>query len=107
MKRTFYFNKKEELITRDYLAIDRTIMSNERTLLAYVQLSLTLLVSGVSFLEFFEFQLAHLLSYIFMPTGVAALIIGFTRYYFVKKTLYKLLQGEKPDVPLKKSNSIK
>ncbi len=38
----------KELILRDYLAIERTILTNEATFLAYIRTSLTLLAAGVT-----------------------------------------------------------
>jgi len=38
--------RRDELILRDVLAIDRTILSNERTVLAYLRSALTLFIVG-------------------------------------------------------------
>jgi putative membrane protein len=46
--------QREELILRDELAIDRTILANERTVLTYFCSALTLVIVGVTFLHFFE-----------------------------------------------------
>lgn len=35
-KRVYKFNK-DEMILRDFLAVDRTLLANERTLLAYIR----------------------------------------------------------------------
>ncbi len=40
--------KGEDLILRDELAINRTILANEATLLAYVRSALTLIIAGVT-----------------------------------------------------------
>ena len=39
---------------RDYLATDRTKLSNQNTFLAYIRTALTLFVAGVSFVRFFD-----------------------------------------------------
>jgi len=46
-------NSKENLFMRDHLAAQRTILANERTFLSYIRTALTLLVAGVSFIQFF------------------------------------------------------
>jgi putative membrane protein len=38
----------EELILRDHLALDRTRLANERTLLAYLRTALMLMVAGAT-----------------------------------------------------------
>jgi putative membrane protein len=38
----------EELILRDHLALDRTKLANERTLLAYLRTALMLMVAGAT-----------------------------------------------------------
>jgi len=40
--------KSEELILRDRLALDRTHLANERTLLAYVRTAFMLIVAGAT-----------------------------------------------------------
>ncbi|MEX0967412.1 MAG: DUF202 domain-containing protein [Bacteroidia bacterium] len=93
MKRYFYQNVQEKLIMRDFLAIDRTILANERTLLAYVSLALTLIISGISFLEFFDKATAHLLAYIFLPSSLFVLAIGIRKYLRMRKALYRILKS--------------
>lgn len=43
----------KQLILRDYLAIERTILSNEATFLGYIRTSLTVAVVGVSLLHLY------------------------------------------------------
>ena len=44
----------QALSLTDHLAIDRTILANERTLLAYLRTALGLVVIGATFLHFLE-----------------------------------------------------
>ena len=53
---------------RDQLAADRTILANERTLLAYLRVALTLFVAGVSFIKFFESRILMILGAAFILT---------------------------------------
>jgi putative membrane protein len=41
-----------ELILRDQLAIDRTLLANERTFLSYLRSAVALLLAGVSIIHF-------------------------------------------------------
>ena len=46
-----YKDLEDQLILRDHLAADRTILANERTFLAYIRTALTLFVAGLSFMH--------------------------------------------------------
>ncbi len=84
---------KDEWILRDYLAVDRTVLANERTFLAYIRTALTLFIAGVSFIQFFDSVAIEVVGWIFVPVGIATFIVGFTRYNKMKG----LVQGIKED----------
>jgi len=45
------FVNKEKIILRDYLALERTKLANERTLFAYIRTSLYLLLAGLTLMQ--------------------------------------------------------
>ena len=45
------FVNKEEIILRDYLALERTRLANERTLFAYIRTSLYLILAGLTLIQ--------------------------------------------------------
>jgi len=49
------FENKEQIILRDYLALERTRLANERTLFSYIRTSLYLFLGGIAFLQFKDF----------------------------------------------------
>lgn len=65
-----FFTK--QLILRDYLAIERTILTNEATFLAYVRTSLTVMVVGVTLFKLYETSNTFLHS-----SGIAIALFGF------------------------------
>ena len=72
--------KKDHLITRDWLAIERTKLANERTFLAYFRTAIVFLGTGVGIMkmEFFsEIYMLGLISTIIAPVRVAKSIINF------------------------------
>ena len=85
---------------RDYLATDRTKLSNQNTLLAYVRTALTLFVAGVTFIRFFDSFAIEVIGWIFLPIGIVTLLVGSLRYNRLKKAL----AGIKPPV---ESNSVR
>lgn len=80
--------KRMEL--RDYLAIDRTILSNQNTFLAYVRTALTLFVGGLTFVRFFDQLIVEVIGWIFVPLGVATFIIGAIRYNKIRLVLARI-----------------
>jgi putative membrane protein len=71
---------KSELILRDELAIDRTILANERTVLSYLRGSVALIIAGVTFVHFIEFGMLRYIGISLIPIGVITGIFGVTRY---------------------------
>lgn len=81
--------KRMEL--RDFLAIDRTILSNQNTFLAYVRTALTLFVAGLTFIRFFDqFVIVVAIGWIFVPLGVATFFVGAIRYNKIRVVLARI-----------------
>lgn len=79
--------KRDELILRDELAIDRTLLANEATMLAYVRSALTLVIAGVTFIHFFDHGWLPWLGIVFVPAGVALGIFGLWRFNRMQKSI--------------------
>jgi len=77
----------KELILRDELAIDRTLLANERTVLAYFRGALTLVIVGVTFAHFFDKGLLPYLGILFVPFGVGVGTLGYYRYRKMNKAI--------------------
>lgn len=82
--------EKNTLITRDWLAIERTKLANERTFLAYFRTFIVILGTGITILKL-EF-LSDLKSFGISLLVIAPiiLIIGIIRLFKVKRTIKKL-----------------
>lgn len=52
MKNPYKNFTTKELILRDHLAIDRTVLSNETTLFSYIRTSLALIAAGATLIHF-------------------------------------------------------
>jgi putative membrane protein len=83
--------KEEKRNVSNALAVDRTILANERTMLAYLRTSLTLVVSGISFLHFTSSIYIKIISWIFIPAGVVIFIYGFKDF---KKRIQLIEKGK-------------
>jgi len=78
---------REELILRDELAIDRTILANERTILAYLRGALTLVIAGITFLQFFDEGMLLYVGIFCIPLGLTVGIFGVLRYLKMDKCI--------------------
>lgn len=101
--RTFYgLNPQEEIIFRDYLAIERTRLANERTLLSYVRTSLYLLLGAIAFFQLEGLDKLKWLAYPSLAFSALSLVVGIVKFYRLKKRL-DLPARQKQDQPMNES----
>lgn len=82
------------LTLNDYLAIDRTILSNERTLLAYGRTALAMVIIGGSALKFFDSAVLTVIGWLFLAGGVITMFIGWRRYRHTDRLLHAALMSQ-------------
>jgi len=86
--RDIYFSE-EQIILRDYLALERTKLANERTLLAYSRTSLYMLLGGIAFLQLREFIRIRWIGYLAIALSIILALVGILRYIQISKRLSK------------------
>lgn len=69
-----------KLILRDELAIDRTLLANERTLMAYLRSGVALGIAGASILHFSDAIWFWIVGLLCLPAAVGCVILGVLRY---------------------------
>ena len=84
------FNPDEKVILRDYLAIERTRLANERTLLSYIRSSLYLLIGSIAFFQLKDFSNFKYLALVSLVFSAVFFIIGIYRFGLLKKSLKRL-----------------
>ncbi len=84
------FKPDEEIILRDYLAIERTRLANERTLLSYIRSSLYLLLAGIAFFQLEAFPNFKFLAFLSLVFSVVFMAIGIFRFALLKRSLKRL-----------------
>ncbi len=82
-------NTENELIIRDYLARQRTVLANDRTLLSYIRTCLYFLVSGTALIKVDDLQNIEMFGYFSFGISVLLLLIGFTNYFRVRNRINK------------------
>lgn len=87
----------DENLIREHLALERTKLANERTLLSYIRSSLYLFIGGLAILQIKEYEHVQWLGYLSLIICVIFISIGVYRYIHLNRKLYKLLRPEKGD----------
>ncbi|GAA0226498.1 DUF202 domain-containing protein [Metaclostridioides mangenotii] len=82
-----YENLLNKLILRDYLALDRTKLANERTLLSYFRSFVGTFVAGAGFIKFIGDVIFVCIGIVFIVSSPAILSIGIYRFFQVRKNL--------------------
>lgn len=79
----------ETLITRDWLAIERTKLANERTFLAYFRTFIVFLGTGLTVLKIEFFSNLKAFGILLLCISPIILIVGIIRLFKVKRTIKK------------------
>lgn len=79
---------KDKLSLSEQLALDRTILANERTFLSYMRTSLTIFVVGITFIELLDSPIIEIIGILFLPIAFVIFILGIKIYLKIKKELY-------------------
>ncbi len=87
----------DEELVREHLALERTKLANERTLLSYIRASLYLLIGGLALIQVKEYPNLHWLGYAALFICVMFVFIGISRYIVLDRKLNKLLEPEDED----------
>jgi putative membrane protein len=74
------------LTLRDHLALDRNILANERTLLAYARTGFATIVAGLSFVHFFEGSAFSTMGWACVVLGLGTFALGVYRFRKMRVT---------------------
>ncbi len=82
-------DKENTLITRDWLAIERTKLANERTFLAYFRTFIVFLGTGLTVLKIEFFSELKTFGIMLLIISPIILVVGVIRLFRVKQTIRK------------------
>jgi len=71
----------------DFLTIGRTIMANERTLLAFLRTSMAFFIAGIGLIKYLDHPVFDAIGSVFFVLAGIFLIWGVHRYRHVRKVL--------------------
>ena len=89
----------DEKLIREHLALERTKLANERTLLSYIHAFLYLFIGGLTILQVKTYNGISImwLGYLSLFLCISFLVIGVSRYIALERKLNRLLQPDKED----------
>jgi putative membrane protein len=86
----------DDLILRDQLALDRTRLANERTVLAYIRTAFMLFVAGVTALKLFvETPAVVVTAWLFVGLGILVMLLGIWRFVAMRRRICQ--RARQPD----------
>jgi putative membrane protein len=77
----------KDLVLREYLAIERTRLANETTLLAYIRTGLYFLIAGSTFGHLVESQFWNIAGTPLVLIGLIIMLLGVIRYFRLRKSI--------------------
>jgi putative membrane protein len=87
--------KREEMILRDWLALDRTVLANKRTFLAYGRTAIALFALGIAFVKLIQHEFFEVAGFILMALGIAVFTVGLREFLANTARFKKLVEKEK------------
>ncbi|HCQ31710.1 TPA: hypothetical protein DIU27_05025 [Candidatus Collierbacteria bacterium] len=79
MRIVYIGNMHAQKTYRDGLALERTQMASDRTVLAYLRTSLTLVIVGVTFIKLFESSFMVYVGWTLLPISLGLFLSGVSR----------------------------
>jgi len=81
----------EDLILTDRLAVENTLMANERTLLSFFRTSVFFLATGISILNIHFLSEIPYLGWFFSLLSPVILFFGLYRFFIVKNHIKRII----------------
>lgn len=96
------FRSGEALILRDHLALVRTRLANETTLLSYIRSSLYLLIGGFALIQVQGHGELRWTGYLALVLSAFFVVIGLYRYYSLRRQLNRFYAERivEPEAPV-------
>lgn len=79
----------KDLILREKLALQRTIMSNQTTYLAFIRTSMYFLVAGLSIKNLLQISEGEILQYVLYIIAVMLFVFGTVNFFIQKRIIKK------------------
>ncbi len=97
-EKDFYKNfLVHQFILRDHLAIDRTMLANESTFLAYIRTGLAVAAAGATVIHFGVAEFSEFVGGGLLIAGLVIFFFGVSRYNKIKKKISHIRESKERD----------
>lgn len=79
----------KDLILRENLALERTVLANQTTFLAFLRTSMYFLVAGITISNLTTIKYGPVIETLFITVAAMLLITGISNYFKQKKAILK------------------
>lgn len=83
------YQNKEKIILRDFLALERTTLANERTLFSYIRTSLYLILGGIGLIQLEDFENVKWVGFFALGLSLFLIVFGLVRFFKLRNKLMK------------------
>lgn len=87
--------KRDDMILRDWLALDRTVLANQRTFLAYSRTAMTMAVLGIAFVKLIGHPFFEISGFLLILFGVFVFYVGWREYSANAKRFENLVHKQR------------
>jgi len=87
--------QREDMILRDWLALDRTVLANKRTFLAYNRTAIAMAALGIAFVKLIGHVLFEIAGFALILSGVVVFYVGAREYMANTKRFKRLVEKER------------
>jgi putative membrane protein len=87
--------KREDMILRDWLALDRTVFANKRTFLAYSRTAIAMAVLGIAFVKLIDHRFFEIAGFVLILFGAVVFVVGLREYNFNTRRFKNLIAKER------------
>lgn len=106
-EKDFYKNfLVHQFILRDHLAIDRTMLANESTFLAYLRTGLAVSAAGGTLIHFAVSNTQDLIGGVLLLSGILIFFFGVTRYQKMKKKISHIRESKERDEAVRQRKAM-
>ena len=88
------FTNDEKIILRDFLALQRTKLANERTFLSYNKFSLYLITAGIALIRIENLRPFRVLGYVALGASGVVFLVGLVRFFLLRRQLRNFYQSD-------------
>ncbi len=88
------FNR-DDMILRDWLALDRTVLANKRTFLAFGRTSIALFALGLAFVKLIKHPFFELTGGALIAAGIVIFFVGLREFLANQRRFKKLMEKER------------